>query len=142
MITHPGGLLLLTSPQGNAAVPQGRLMSAAAARDLRKAGCTVGPLQIPAKAGDAGQLRPGPALAALWEGSPHPPPSSCFQLQPGAKSNKDNDVTNDNNFFKLTQYWLCLIYFSKHVYISIASTDHSPPQHSGVMVRCYYSILS
>ena len=50
----PWGLLLLTSPQGNAAVPQGRLMSTAAARDLRKACCMVGPLQIPAKAGDAG----------------------------------------------------------------------------------------
>ena len=122
----PWGLLLLTSPQGNAAVPQGRLMSATAARDLRKACCMVGPLHIPAKAGNTGRLRPGLALTALWQGSLRPPPSSCFQLQPGAKSNKDN-VTNDNNFLKLTQYWLCLIFFSKHVYISIVSADHPPP---------------
>ena len=135
----PWGLLLLTSPQGNAAVPQGRLMSATAARDLRKACCMVGPLHIPAKAGNTGRLRPGPALTALWQGSLRPPPSSCFQLQPGAKSNKDN-VTNDNNFLKLTNIGFALYSFQSMCTFPLSPLT-TPHQHSRVMAKCHYSIL-
>ena len=98
---HPRwGLLLLTSPQGNAALLQGKAHGSCS---LKGPGEGVLHTRVLCKhhlrrmmLSDRGHAH---LWQLLWEGPPHhPSPSAYVQLQPRAKRSRDNDVTDNNNF--------------------------------------------